>query len=48
LGLQTGLTGDLLAIDIHQCLRFIGELTGRVEIDRDILGAIFGRFCIGK
>lgn len=47
-GLSNGLSGDLIAIDIHQCLRYIGELTGRIEVDRDILGAIFGRFCIGK
>lgn len=47
-GLNESLSGDLLAIEIHECLRYIGELTGRVDIDRDILGTIFSKFCIGK
>ncbi len=47
-GLKGNLSGDLLAIDIHECLRYIGELTGRVDIDRDVLGTIFSKFCIGK
>jgi tRNA modification GTPase len=29
-------------------LQSLGEITGTVELDRDILGTIFGKFCIGK
>lgn len=47
-GLKNNISGDFLAIDIRRCLHFLGEITGRVEVDRDILGTIFGKFCIGK
>lgn len=47
-GLNNNLTGDLLSHHIRQALHYIGELTGTVHVDRDILGAIFGKFCIGK
>lgn len=47
-GLQSGLSGDLLTIDIRQALYWLGTITGKVEIDRDVLGAIFSQFCIGK
>ncbi|SEA41391.1 tRNA modification GTPase trmE [Arachidicoccus rhizosphaerae] len=47
-GMQSQLTGDLLAIDIRRCLHYLGEISGKVEHDRDILGTIFGKFCIGK
>jgi len=47
-GMKNGLTGDLLAPDIRRCLHYLGEITGEVEVDRDILGTIFGKFCIGK
>ena len=46
-GLHTGLTADLLMIDIRQALYYIGLITGQVSTD-EILGTIFGRFCIGK
>ncbi len=47
-GMANQLTGDLLSLDIRRCLHYLGEITGQVEIDRDILGTIFGKFCIGK
>lgn len=47
-GMSAGLTGDLLSIDIRRALHYLGEITGQVEVDRDILGTIFGKFCIGK
>jgi tRNA modification GTPase len=47
-GMESGLSGELLALDIRRCLHFLGEITGQVEVDRDILGTIFGKFCIGK
>ncbi len=46
-GLNAGLTGDLLAIDIRQALYHFGEITGEVTND-ELLGNIFGNFCIGK
>ncbi|RMG31026.1 MAG: tRNA uridine-5-carboxymethylaminomethyl(34) synthesis GTPase MnmE [Bacteroidetes bacterium] len=46
-GLQAGLTGDLLTIDIRTALHYIGEITGEITTD-EVLGNIFGKFCIGK
>ncbi len=47
-GLDGDIPGDLIALDIRQALHYIGEITGQVIHDRDVLGAIFGKFCIGK
>ncbi len=47
-GLNNGISGDLLALDIRQALQALGEITGEILHDRDILGTIFGKFCIGK
>jgi len=47
-GMAANLSGDLLTIDIRRALHYLGEITGQVEVDRDILGTIFGKFCIGK
>ena len=47
-GLDSGLPGDLLAHDIRHALRHLGSITGEIDTDRDILGTIFGKFCIGK
>jgi tRNA modification GTPase len=46
-GLETDLSGDLLAIDIRQALFHFGEITGEITND-DLLGNIFANFCIGK
>lgn len=46
-GMETGLSGDLLAIDIRQALYHFGEITGQVTND-ELLGNIFANFCIGK
>jgi len=46
-GLQAGISGDLVALDIRQALHHLGTITGEVTTD-DLLGNIFGRFCIGK
>jgi len=47
-GLTQQISGDFLSIDIRLALQSLGEITGAVEVDRDILGTIFGKFCIGK
>jgi len=47
-GMSMGITGDFLAQDIRHALIYLGEITGEIDVDRDILGNIFGKFCIGK
>ncbi len=47
-GLQNNLTSDWLSADIREALKQLGSITGAVDIDADILGTIFGKFCIGK
>ncbi len=46
-GLSQNVTGDFLAMDIRQALHFLGEITGEITTD-ELLGNIFGKFCIGK
>lgn len=46
-GLDSGISSDLMAIDIRQALFFFGEITGEVTND-ELLGNIFANFCIGK
>lgn len=46
-GLQNGLSGDFIAMDIRQALHHLGTITGEVSTD-DLLGNIFANFCIGK
>lgn len=46
-GLDTGITGDFVAQDIRHALAYLGEITGEIGVE-DLLGEIFGRFCIGK
>lgn len=45
--MQSGVPGDLLAIDIRAALHSLGEITGQITTD-DLLGHIFSKFCIGK
>lgn len=46
-GMDNGVTGDFLAMDIRQSLHYLGEITGRISTD-DLLDNIFSKFCIGK
>ena len=46
-GLDSGLSSDLMAIDIRSSLHYFGEITGEVTND-ELLGNIFANFCIGK
>lgn len=46
-GLGSGLTGDFVAQDIRRSLAYLGEITGEIGVE-DLLGNIFGKFCIGK
>jgi len=46
-GMATGVTSDFIAMDIRRALHHLGEITGEISTD-DLLGNIFGKFCIGK
>ncbi len=46
-GMEQGITGDFLAMDIRQSLHYLGEITGQITTD-DLLDNIFSKFCIGK
>ncbi len=46
-GIENKLSGELVASDIRSALNHLGEITGEVTTD-DLLGNIFGKFCIGK
>ena len=47
-GLKEGISGDLLSIDLNDAIINISIITGKIDIDQDILGSIFSKFCIGK
>lgn len=47
-GIDAHISSDLFAIDIRECLRHLGNITGEYDVDKDILGHIFSNFCIGK
>lgn len=46
-GMKSKIPGDLLALDIRQCLYHLGEITGEIT-NEDQLDYIFSKFCIGK
>ena len=46
-GIDTGIPSDFLSRDIRDCMYHLGEITGQISSD-EILGNIFGKFCIGK
>ena len=46
-GLDTSLPCDLVAEDLRAALSHLGTITGEISSD-EVLGEIFGRFCIGK
>lgn len=45
--LDSGLSGDLMTLDLREALHELGAITGAVT-NEDVLGHIFSRFCIGK
>jgi tRNA modification GTPase len=46
-GLARNISGDFLSQDIREAMHYLGEITGEITND-ELLGNIFGRFCIGK
>ncbi len=47
IAMTKGVSGELLATDLRRAQHHLGEITGRITPD-DLLGSIFGKFCIGK
>lgn len=47
-GLENDIPGDLLSVELKEAIHYIGSITGKIDADEDILGTIFGQFCIGK
>ena len=46
-GLDAGTPSDLIAQDLRAALHHLGTITGSITTD-EVLGEIFGKFCIGK
>lgn len=44
---EIGLSTDLISIDVRTALYHLGSITNQISND-ELLGNIFGRFCIGK
>jgi len=47
IGLNEGLSGELLSMDLNDCLNALGEVTGQIT-NSEVLANIFSKFCIGK
>jgi tRNA modification GTPase len=45
--IERKLPGDLLSVDLNECLQYLGEITGEIT-NEDRLDYIFSKFCIGK
>jgi tRNA modification GTPase len=46
-GLRVDSSYDLIAVDLTDARRALGEIRGR-GVDQDVVAAIFSKFCIGK
>ncbi len=46
-GLAGNLSGELLSMDLQDCLSALGEVTGKIT-NTEVLDNIFSKFCIGK
>lgn len=46
-GLNDGISGEFLSMDLQDCLAALGEVTGQIT-SQDVLNNIFSKFCIGK
>lgn len=46
-GLREGLSGELLSLDLQDCINALGEVTGQIT-NAEVLANIFSKFCIGK
>lgn len=46
-GIESGLSGELVSMDLHECIDALGSITGKIY-SQDVLNNIFSKFCIGK
>jgi tRNA modification GTPase len=46
-GLAANLSGEILSLDLQDCLSALGEVTGQIT-NQEVLTNIFSKFCIGK
>jgi tRNA modification GTPase len=46
-GIESGLSHDLISLELRQALHYIGSITGTITND-EMLGHIFENFCVGK
>ena len=46
-GMNNDLSGELLSMDLQDCLQALGEVTGQIT-SQEVLNNIFKNFCIGK
>ena len=46
-GMHDCLSGELLAMDLKDCIDALGEVTGQIT-NQEVLANIFSKFCIGK
>jgi tRNA modification GTPase len=44
---RAGAEVEIIAAELREARRFLEALVGKIGVE-DILGEIFGRFCIGK
>lgn len=47
-GMELGITNDFLAMDIREVIHYLAGITGEEITTDEVLGNIFGQFCIGK
>lgn len=45
--MEAGESGEFISLDLREAMEALGEMAGKVDAE-EILGAIFGTFCIGK
>lgn len=45
--MHQGQSGDILAFELRNAMAELGKITGIIDSD-EVLGTIFGKFCIGK
>ncbi|MDA3894230.1 MAG: tRNA uridine-5-carboxymethylaminomethyl(34) synthesis GTPase MnmE [Salinivirgaceae bacterium] len=47
-GMKSGISNDFLAMDIREVIHYLAGITGEEITTDEVLGNIFGQFCIGK